>query len=84
MVAGRSSSSVMTDCEKIIVGNFYVLCSNVLCSMFYVLTLYVRCMDNTLLSVNRQDIDKALQAFHGFDHILKFTVYKLENETLHF
>ena len=45
---------------------------------------YVRYVDDTLLLVKRQGIDKVLQAFNGFDKNLKFTVDKFENETPHF
>ena len=36
---------------------------------------------DTLLLVKRQDIDKALKAFNGFDKNLKFTVDRFENGT---
>ena len=45
---------------------------------------YIRYVDDTLLLVKRQDIDKLLKAFNGFDKNLKFTVDRFENKTPHF
>ena len=77
---GASSGSVlgniiMTECEKVIVDNLVKEGT---------IKFYVRYVDDTVLLVKRQDIDKTLQAFNGFDKNLKFTVDKFENETPHF
>ena len=66
---------IMTECEKVIVDNLVKEGT---------IKFYVRYVDGTLLLVKRQDIDKVLQAFNGFDENLKFTVDKFENETPHF
>ena len=66
---------IMTECEKVILDNLVKEGTR---------KFYVRYVDDTLLLVQRQDIDKALQAFNGFDKNLKFTVDKFENETPHF
>ena len=77
---GASSGSVlaniiMTACKKVIVDNLVKEGT---------ITFHVRYVDDTLLLAKRQDIDKVLKAFNGFDKNLKFTVAKFENETPHF
>ena len=66
---------IMSECEKLIVDNSVNEGT---------IKFYVRYVDDTLLLVKRQDIDKVLKAFNGFDKNLKFTVAKFENETTHF
>ena len=66
---------IMTECEKVIVANLVKEGTR---------KFYVRYVDDTLLLVKRQYIDKVLQAFNGFDKNLKFTIDKFENETPHF
>ena len=65
----------MTACKKVIVDNLVKEGT---------ITFHVSYVDDTLLLVKRQDIDKVLKAFNGFDKNLKFTVAKFENETPHF
>ena len=62
----------VTECEKVIVNNLV---------KERTIKFYVRYVDDTLLLVKRQDINKVLQAFNVFDKNLKFTVDKLENKT---
>ena len=45
---------------------------------------YVCYVDDTLLLVKRQDIDKILKSVNGFDKNLNLIVDKFENETPHF
>ena len=66
---------IMTECEKVIVDNLVKEGTR---------KFYVCYVDDTLLLVKRQYIDKVLQAFNGFDKNLKFTIDKFENETPHF
>ena len=66
---------VMTECEKVIVDNLVKEGT---------IKFYIRYEDDTLLLVKRQDIDKLLKAFNGFEKNLKFTVDRFENETPHF
>ena len=66
---------IMTECEKVIVDNLVKEGT---------IKFYVRYVDDTVLLVKRQDIDKPLQAFTGFEKNLKFTVDKFEKETPHF
>ena len=65
----------MTACKKVIVGNLVNEGT---------ITFHVRYVDDTLLLVKRQDIDKVLKAFNEFDKNLKFTDAKFENETPNF
>ena len=65
----------MTECVKVIVNNL---------AEKRRIKFYIRCIDDTLLLVKRQDIDKVLKAFNGFDKNLKFTVDRFDNETPHF
>ena len=66
---------IMTECEKVIVGKLVKEGP---------IKFYVHYVDDTLLVAKRQQIDKVLKAFKGFDKNLKFTVDKFENETPHF
>ena len=66
---------IMTECEKVVVDNLVKEGT---------IKFYIRYVDNTLLLVKRQDIDKVLKAFDGFDKNLKFTVNRLENKTPNF
>ena len=66
---------IMTECEKVIVDHLVKEGT---------IKLYVHFVDDTLLLVKCQDIDKVLKYFNGVDKNLKFTVDKFENETLHF
>ena len=65
----------MTECVKVIVDNLVKKGT---------IKFYIRCIDDTLLLVKRQVIDKVLKAFNGFDKNLKFTVDRFDNETPHF
>ena len=51
--------------------------------LYKLIKLYIRYVDDTLLLVKRQYIDKVLKAFNGFDKNLKFTVDRFVNETPH-
>ena len=66
---------IMTECEKVIVDNLMKEGT---------IKFYIPYVDDTLLLVKRQDIDKLLKAFNGFDKNLKFTVDRFENKTPHF
>ena len=66
---------IMTECEKVIVDNIVKEGT---------IKLYARYVDDTLLLLKRQDIDKVLTAFNGFDKNPKLTVDKFENKTPHF
>ena len=66
---------IMTECEKLVVDD---LIKN------GIVKFYVRYVDDTLLLVKRQDIDRILNAFNSFDHNLKFTVDTFENTMPHF
>ena len=46
--------------------------------------LKVYYVDNSLLLVKHQQINKVLKAFNEFGKSLKFTADKIENETPHF
>ena len=65
----------MMECEKLIVDNLLKEGA---------IKFYIRYVDYTLLLVKCQDNDKVLKAFNWFDHNIKFTVDKFENETPHF
>ena len=65
---------IMSECEKLIVDNSVNEGT---------IKFYVRYVDDTLLLVKRQDIDKVLKVFNGFDKNLPFTVDRFENETPH-
>ena len=65
---------IMSECEKLIVDNSVNEGT---------INFYVRYVDGTLLLVKRQDIDKVLKVFNGFDKNLTFTVDRFENETPH-
>ena len=64
---------IMTECEKVIVDNLVKEGT---------MKFYVRYVDDTLLLVKRQDIDKALKRFNGSDKNLEFTVDRFENESM--
>ena len=49
---------IMTECEKVIIDNLV---------KDGTIKFYVRYVDDTLFLVKRQDIDKVLKAFNGFD-----------------
>ena len=66
---------IKMECEKVIIDNLVKEGT---------ITFYIRYVDDTLLLVKRQDIDKVLKAFNGFDKNLKFTIDRFENETPHF
>ena len=66
---------IIKECEKVIFDNLV---------KEEAIKFYIRYADNTLLLVKRQDIDKVLKAFNGFDKNLKFTIDRFENETPHF
>ena len=66
---------IIKECEKVIFDNLVKEGA---------IKFYIRYADNTLLLVKRQDIDKVLKAFNGFDKNLKFTIDRFENETPHF
>ena len=65
----------MTECEKVIVDNLVKEGT---------IKFYVPYVDDTLLLVKCQDIDKVFKEFNGLDNNLKFTVDRFENETPHF
>ena len=66
---------IMTECEKVIADNLVKEGT---------IKFYVPYVDDTLLLVKRQDIDKVFKEFNGLDKNLKFTVDRFENETPHF
>ena len=66
---------IMKECEKVIVDNLVKKGT---------IKFQVRYVDDTLLPVKRQAIDKVLQAFNGFEKNLKFIVDKVKNKTPHF
>ena len=66
---------IMTECEEVIVYNLVKEGT---------IKSYVRYVDDTLLLVKRQDIDKVSKAFNGFHKNLKFTVDRFQNKTAHF
>ena len=61
---------IMMECEKVITDTLVKVGT---------IKFYVHYVDDTL--VKRQDIDKVLQAFNGFNKNLKFTIDKLKNKT---
>ena len=65
---------IKMECEKVIIDNLVKEGT---------ITFYIRYVDDTLLLVKRQDIDKVLKVFNGFDKNLPFTVDRFENETPH-
>ena len=66
---------IITECDKVIVDNLVKQGT---------IKFYVCYVDDTLLLVKCQDIDKVLKAFNGFNKNLKFTVARFENKTPHF
>ena len=66
---------IMAECEKVTVDNLVKEGT---------IKFYIGYADDTLLLVKRQDIDKVLKAFNGFDINLKFTIDRFEKETPHF
>ena len=65
---------IMMECEKVITDTLVKVGTIKFC---------VHYVDDTLV-VKRQDIDKVLQAFNGFNKNLKFTIGKFKNKTPHF
>ena len=49
-----------------------------------ILKFYCRYVDDTLVLVKEDQIDKILKAFNSFHNNLRFTVDKFENENVHF
>ena len=49
-----------------------------------ILKFYCRYVDNTLVLVKENQIDKILKTFKSFHNNLRFTVDKSENEDVHF
>ena len=66
---------IMMECEKVITDTLVKVGT---------IKFYVHYVDDTLLVVKRQDIDKVLQAFNGFNKNLKFTIDKFKNKTPYF
>ena len=64
---------IMMECEKVITDTLVKVGT---------IKFYVHYVDDTL--VKRQDIDKVLQAFNGFNKNLKFTIDKFKNKTPYF
>ena len=67
---GLALADIMMECEKVITDTLVKVGT---------IKFYVHYVDDTL--VKRQDIDKVLQAFNGFNKNLKFTIDKLKNKT---
>ena len=65
----------MMECEKVIVDNLVKEGT---------IKFYGHYVDDTLLLVKGQDLDKLLKEFNGFLKYLKVTVDKFKNETSHF
>ena len=61
---------IMTECEKVIVDQL-ILDGKI--------KFYCRYVDDTLLLVNRSDIDFIVKSFNSFDPNLQFTVNMFEN-----
>ena len=70
---GPVLANIMKECEKVIVDNLVKEGT---------MKFYVRYIDDTLLLVKRQDIDKALKRFNGSGKNLEFTVDRFENESM--
>ena len=66
---------IMAECEKVIVDNLVKKGT---------IKFYICYVDDTLLLVKRQDIDKVLKAFNEFNKNIKFTIDRFENKTPHF
>ena len=49
-----------------------------------VIKFYIRYVDDTLVMIKEEDVDKVLQKFNSFDKNLKFTVDKFEDGIIHF
>ena len=49
-----------------------------------ILKFYCRYVDDTLVLVKEDQIDKILKEFNSFHNNLRFTVDKFENEDVHF
>ena len=45
---------------------------------------YIRYVDDTLVMIKNEDIEKVLKRFNAFDENLKFTVDKFEDSVIHF
>ena len=69
------SNIIMTECEKKIVNKF--INQNII-------RFYIRYVDDTLLLVKKDQLDKVLKAFNKFDRGLKFTVDTFDNCLPHF
>ena len=63
---------IMKECEQIIADNLVKEGTIKFC---------IRYVDDTLLLVKRQDVDKVLKVINGFDQNLKFTVDIRERNT---
>ena len=69
------ASIIMTEFEKVIADNLVKQGT---------IKFYIRYVDDTLLLVKHQNIDKLLKAFNGLEKNLKFTNDRFENEIPHF
>ena len=66
---------IMTELERVVVDRLIKSGS---------IKFYARYVDDTLLLIKLNDIDKILEEFNGFHHNLEFTVDKFENCVPHF
>ena len=69
------ANNILTEFEKVIVAPLMES---------GILKFYCRYVDDTLVLVKEDQIDKILKAFNSFHNNLQFTVNKFENEDVHF
>ena len=49
-----------------------------------IIKFYIRCVDDILLLIKMEDIDRVHKAFESFDKNLRFTYDSFDNDTPHF